>query len=85
MGTLTFPTLIGCAAPSVCYSSDNDVSSVNATGLVFTNTTGGYDIVGNDLTLGTGGIMDTVGGPAGNMIGIPIVLPARRQHDGQRP
>lgn len=77
-GTLTFPGLGSCAAPAACYTSHNDLSGVNATGLVLSNTTAGssYHILGNGLTLGTGGILNDSGGQTGNVINTPLALNA---------
>jgi len=76
-GTLTFPTLAGCVAPMVCYTSRNNLTGVNATGLSFTNTTGGYRILGNGLSVGSGGITDTPGGTS-TQINAPLSLTANQ-------
>src|SRR5690348_18251885 len=75
-GTLTFPDLGSCVAPAACYTSHNDLSGVNATGLVLSNTTAGssYHILGNGLTLGTGGILNDSGGGTNNVINTPVAL-----------
>jgi large repetitive protein len=73
-GTLTFPLLTGCAAPETCYTSHNDLSGISATGLVFSNTAGQYRILGNGLSVGTGGITDNAGSGTGNVINTPLTL-----------
>src|SRR5579864_7499944 len=50
-GTLTFPTLTGCASPKTCYTSKNTLTGITATGLVFADTSGSYKIQGNALTI----------------------------------
>lgn len=75
-GTLTFPTLSGCAAPETCYTSKNGQSGVSATGLVFSNTAGQYKLQGSSLTIGAGGITDKPGGPTGTVINAPLSLGA---------
>ena len=79
-GTLTFPDLGACTAPAACYVSHNDLSAVNATGLVFSNTTTGsqYRILGNGLTVGASGIADDSGGNTGDVINTPLALGAPR-------
>lgn len=69
-GTLVFPTLGTC---STCYASRDDLSGISATGVVFGNTTGQYRILGNRLTVGTGGISESEGG-AHNVINAPLAL-----------
>ena len=75
-GTLTFPTVSGCAAPETCYTSKNDQSGISATGLVFSNTAGQYKLQGNSLTIGAGGITDKPGGSTGTVINAPLSLGA---------
>jgi Bacterial Ig-like domain (group 3) len=75
-GVLTFPTLTGCGAPSVCYTSDNGLSGVSAAGVVFSNTAGRYSIVGNGLTVGASGISDDPGGNMATAINVPLSLGA---------
>lgn len=73
-GTLTFPNLNGCAAPRTCFISHNGLTGVSATGLVFSNSSGEYRILGNGLTIGSGGIWDAAGGGAGTTINAPLAL-----------
>lgn len=76
-GTLTFPTLSGCVAPKTCYTSHNGLAGVSATGLVFANTSSSYHILQTNsprLTVGTGGVRDTPGGGAGDVIYDPLTL-----------
>jgi len=70
-GTLTFPTLGTCGT---CYTSHNGLSGISATTLVLNNTTKQYRISGNSFTVGNGGIVDTPGGGAGDLIQTPIAL-----------
>ena len=80
-GVLTFPDLSSnpaCTATpptAACYTSHNDLSGVNATGLVFSNTTAStkYQILGNGIAL-SGGITDNSGGNTGDVISIPLAL-----------
>ncbi|HWE10863.1 MAG TPA: hypothetical protein VG325_16050 [Solirubrobacteraceae bacterium] len=69
--TLTFPTLGTCGT---CYTSHNGLTAVSATGLVFSNTSGQYRLLGNSLRLGNGGISDTPGGGTSTTINAPLVL-----------
>ncbi|HWE10860.1 MAG TPA: Ig-like domain-containing protein [Solirubrobacteraceae bacterium] len=69
-GTLSFPTLT-C---NTCYTSQNDLTGVSATGLVLGNSTEQYSIQGTGFTLGTDGITDTAGGGTGDLIRAPIAL-----------
>jgi hypothetical protein len=73
-GVLTFSALAGTCTS--CYTSHNDLTGVSATGLVFSNTTGQYRIVGNGLTVGSGGITDNPGGNTGDVINTPLTLGA---------
>ncbi|HWE10859.1 MAG TPA: Ig-like domain repeat protein [Solirubrobacteraceae bacterium] len=76
-GTLTFPTLTGCAAPKTCYTSHNGLTGVSATGLVLGNTSNQYRILQTNspaLTVGTGGVSDTPGGGTGDVIYDPLAL-----------
>jgi hypothetical protein len=70
-GTLSFPPLGTCGT---CYFSRNDLSGVGATSLVLGNTSGQYQITGNTFTVGSGGINDSPGGGAGDVIKAPIAL-----------
>ncbi len=70
-GMLTFPTLGACAA---CYTSHNGLTGVSALGLVFSNTTGGYQILGNSLSVGSQGISDSPGNATSTEINAPLVL-----------
>jgi hypothetical protein len=74
-GTLSFPTLGSCGT---CYTSNNDLSGISATSLVFGNQTpkSQYMISGNSFTIGGGGINDTPGGSTGDVIKAPIALSA---------
>jgi len=73
-GTLTFPTLGACGT---CYTSHNGLTGVSATGLSFTNTRGGYRILGNGLSVGSGGITDNPGGTS-TQINTPLNLAANQ-------
>jgi hypothetical protein len=76
-GTITFPDLgTTSACTTTCYTSHNGLTGITATGLVFGNTTAGtsYHILGNGLTLGTGGILNDSGGGTGNVINTPLAL-----------
>lgn len=70
-GTLSFPVLGACGT---CYASRNDLSGVAATSLVLGNNSGQYQITGNTFTVGSGGINDSPGGGAGDVIKAPIAL-----------
>ncbi len=70
-GTLTFPTLGSC---NTCYTSQNDLSGVSATGLVLGNDTNQYMIQGTSFTVGTDGVSDAPGGGAGDVISAPVAL-----------
>jgi hypothetical protein len=70
-GTLSFPALGACGT---CYTSNNDLSGIGATTLVLSNRTNRYVITGRSFTVGSGGIDDTPGGGAGDVIKAPIVL-----------
>ena len=70
--TLSFPGLDPTACPAAgatdaCYTATNDLLTT-AAGLALTGT--GYDITGNALSLGAGGIAET--GDVSNTIGLPI-------------
>lgn len=77
-GTLTFPDLGSCAAPVACYRSHNDRTGISASGLVFSNTTAGsgYNVVGNGLVVGAGGITDVGGHSTTATLGTPLSLSA---------
>ncbi len=70
--TLTFPTLkTSCGT---CYTSHNGLTGVSVLGLVFRNTSGGYQILGNSLIVGSNGVSDTPGGGTSTAINAPLVL-----------
>lgn len=69
-GELTFPGGV-CGG---CYSSQNDVSGVSATSLVLGNPSSQYKLTGTSFTVGSGGINDSPGGGAGDVISAPIAL-----------
>ena len=71
VGTLSFPTLRTCG---ICYTSHDGLSGISATTLVLGNNTKQYQITGNAFTVGSGGIVDTPGGGAGDLIKAPIAL-----------
>jgi large repetitive protein len=71
VGTLSFPTLGTCGT---CYISHDGLSGISATTLVLANNTRQYQITGNGFTIGNGGIVDTPGGGAGDLIKAPIAL-----------
>ena len=73
-GELRFPTLTTCTAPLACYTSINDVSGISTTGLVFSNTSGQYQLAGDGLTVGTQGISDSSTGSTNDVIGSPLTL-----------
>ncbi|HWF35663.1 MAG TPA: Ig-like domain repeat protein [Solirubrobacteraceae bacterium] len=68
VGTLTFPALGSC---STCYSSVNDVSGVSANAISIDDSVP-YQIAGNGLTLGAGGI---TAAPSTAASGANITLP----------
>jgi hypothetical protein len=72
-GTLSFPTLGPCGT---CYTSNNDLTGISASGLILGNDTGHYVITGTGFTLGAGGISDVAGGSTGDVIRAPIALSA---------
>jgi hypothetical protein len=71
VGTLSFPTLGTCGT---CYTSHDGLTGISATTLVLGNNTKQYQIKGNSFTVGSGGIVDTPGGGAGDVIKAPIAL-----------
>ncbi len=80
-GTITFPDLGSTSTcTTTCYTSHNGLTGISATGLVFSNTTAGtqYHILGNGLTLGSGGITDDSGGATGDVINTPLALSANQ-------
>ena len=70
-GTLSFPTLGTCGT---CYASRDDLTGISATGLTFGNTTAQYRILGNRFTVGGGGISDSPGGGAGDVVNAAVAL-----------
>ncbi len=70
-GTLVFPTLGTCGT---CYTSHDGLTGISATGLVLGNNSHQYRILGNRFTVGAGGITDTPGGGAGDVISAPVAL-----------
>jgi hypothetical protein len=83
VGTLTFPALTSPActakpATATCYTSTNDVAGLTVNAISINEATGYYNISGNAITLGAGGL--TVTAPAGNQyaptIHAPITLGA---------
>jgi hypothetical protein len=78
VGTLTFPTLGPTCKGSnylyPCYIGTNDVDGLSAQGLAFSARAAGYNIYGNKLSLGAGGI--TVAPSGGANLGLPISLAA---------
>ena len=75
-GTLSFPSLGTC---TTCYTSNNDLSGVSARGLILGNTSSQYSITGNRFTVRRGGISDTAGGGAGDVISAPLALSGAAQ------
>jgi hypothetical protein len=74
-GTLTFPALTNPPC-TTCYSSSNDVTGVSADGIAIDDGAP-YQITGNGLTLGTGGITATPStSGSGANIALPITLGA---------
>jgi Bacterial Ig-like domain (group 3) len=75
-GTLTFPNTSSCSAGTSCVAS-NDVTGLTANAIVV-DSDGAYQLYGNDLTLGAGGL--TIESPSGNarppLIDFPITLGA---------
>jgi hypothetical protein len=63
LGTVTFRQLSGCSSFTSCgYVSRNDVSGLSATGLSVADTAG-YEISGQALALGSGGLSAEPGSP----------------------
>ncbi len=55
-GTLTFPALASCdSSTNTCYTSENDLTGVVAKEISIDDGSG-YDVTGNPITLGEGGI-----------------------------
>jgi hypothetical protein len=93
VGTLTFPGLTAAACPpnppaAACYQSNNDLPGISAAAIAIDdgNHTGGlgssagYDVTGNGITLGSGGIAAAPDpadvGFGGASISLPITLGA---------
>ena len=74
-GTLAFSDLGSC---TTCYTADNDLTGLSAAALTFANTTpsSAYHILGNQLTLGSGGISDVGGGSTSATLNLPLTLSA---------
>lgn len=75
VGTLTFPALTGAAcvanpATATCYTSTNDVSGLNVNALSIDDGVP-YNITGNAIILGAGGITAS---PSANDVGLHPVL-----------
>ena len=83
-GNLTFPDLSSnpaCTATpptATCYTSTNNVTGIAANSLAFTNTTAGtgYRLLGQQLTVGAGGIQANSGNSTSTTINSPLTLGA---------
>ena len=78
VGTLTFPALTSAACTAnpptdACYKSNNDLTGLSTTGI---SIHGGYDIGGNGITLGSGGI--TADGESQGGLYVPVTLSANQ-------
>lgn len=54
-GTLTFPALSSCPSGDACYNSHNDLTGAVLSGIQIDDRSG-YNVTGNAITLGAGGI-----------------------------
>ncbi len=75
--TLDFPQVPSCT--SACYESKNNVSDLNVESIGIDDGNE-YELEGNEVTLGSGGLTASpasgTSGPAGDFIGLPIALGA---------
>ena len=62
IGTLTMPQLASCGGPTSCLLSNNNISGLSANGVSVVDTAG-YEISGETLALGSGGITAYPGSP----------------------
>jgi hypothetical protein len=74
---LDFPRIPSCTG--ACYKSTNDVSGLDVESLTIDDGDE-YEVEGNEITLGSGGLAAApaggTSGPAGDFIGLPIALDA---------
>lgn len=62
IGTLTIPQLTSCGGPTSCLLSNNDISGLSASAVSVVDTAG-YEVSGETLALGSGGITAFPGSP----------------------
>jgi Bacterial Ig-like domain (group 3) len=74
-GTISFPALPSCGLGEPCYRPENDLTGLSANGIVIDDRSP-YQLIGNAITLGSGGITTTaVGASTGSpFLGMPITL-----------
>ncbi len=77
--TLEFPRIPNCPGSSTCYISENNLSGLTAESIKIDNGDE-YALVGNEITLGGGGLTAAPAsgssGPAGDLIDLPVQLSA---------
>lgn len=80
LGTLSFPQLNGCSSSAVCYVGNNDVSGLTANA-ISVDDTAGYEMSGQSIALGAGGLTAAPGSPVNSAApdvswAIPLTLTA---------
>ena len=76
-GTLSFPSLSSCPSGDACYSSNNDLTGATVSGISIDDGSG-YNVTGNGITLGAGGISATTSGFTSTLWSPAILLSANQ-------
>jgi hypothetical protein len=84
-GTLSFPALPSCPSGEACYHAANDLTGLSANGIAIDGSSP-YQLSGNAITLGSGGITTTALGTATSspFLSMPITLSAKPDLDDRR-